>query len=202
MISHLQLSYGVATQAMQNERVSGDQWFVKKFSDAILVAVIDGLGHGKKAADSAKKIIEVLNTSQEEDTLFDIINRCHESLQGSRGAVLMLAKIQKNYEVTWMNVGNILGLHWIKKTQKKDVLLPQGGVVGFRLPLLRSESFIAHPGDMLIIATDGLKNHFIQDDFHHTSPQKVADEFFKKYRKLEDDALIFVLSWEGSDDEF
>lgn len=199
MISSFHLTYGVVSKALAGEVECGDQWLIKEFPDAILVAVADGLGHGKEAAVAAKKALAILNDSPDDLPLLDFIKNCHTGLQGTRGTVLSLVKIQKNYQVTWLGVGNIMGLHWGNPLSdtKPEELFSQGGVIGYLVPHLHAYQLTAGPGHSLILATDGLNPQFINEKpLYHQSSQSIADHLFQKYHNDKDDALILVIHWE------
>ena len=44
---------GVAAEVLEGQAESGDRHLVKSFIDGVLVAVVDGLGHGAGAASAA-----------------------------------------------------------------------------------------------------------------------------------------------------
>ena len=85
MIPTIPLTYGYFTQPLEGEIENGDQWLIKEMPDCVIVAVADGLGHGKEAAIAAKKAISVLDTySIADTTLINLMNSCHMELQGTR----------------------------------------------------------------------------------------------------------------------
>ena len=201
MISPYHFTYGVLSEAVPGEEDCGDQWLIKELPDAILVAVADGLGHGKEAAEASKAAMAVLEKTEPEQELLDIIQHCHTELQSTRGVVLGLAKIQKNYQVSWVGVGNIMGLHWSSPLMEaqSEGLYSQGGVVGYLLPHLRPFQFKVEPGHALIMATDGLTNQLMDEKpFYNQSAQEIADVLFQKYHHKKDDALILVIRWENN----
>ena len=73
MISSHHLTYSVFSEAVPGEEVCGDQWLIKEFPDALLVAVADGLGHGKEAAEASTAAMEVLKNIDPNWTLLEII---------------------------------------------------------------------------------------------------------------------------------
>src|SRR5437867_365164 len=46
--------WAVATLALEGERESGDLHLVQPVTDGVLIAVVDGLGHGEEAAAAAR----------------------------------------------------------------------------------------------------------------------------------------------------
>lgn len=77
-IDGLKLSVACATK--EGEQECGDAYLIKRYEDQVLIAVIDGLGHGNKAAKASKKAIELLGTVEEE-SLLNLIKYCHNGLK-------------------------------------------------------------------------------------------------------------------------
>ena len=75
------------TGAGRGERESGDRPVVQPFPDGVLVAVVDGLGHGKEAATAARMSTGVLARCAAE-TPTVLVRRCHQALGATRGVVL------------------------------------------------------------------------------------------------------------------
>src|SRR5436190_4048002 len=126
------LELGVATLALGGQTVSGDQHLVKSFADGILVAVIDGLGHGQEAAHAAKIAVNTLNTAADHASIITLIQRCHEALAKTRGVVMSLALFNElDRTITWAGVGNVTGvlLRAISATNPaQENILLRGGV--------------------------------------------------------------------------
>jgi negative regulator of sigma-B (phosphoserine phosphatase) len=203
------IEWGVAAQTMPGHDESGDQYLVQPFPNGVLVAVVDGLGHGDHAAAVAKTAVTTLKAYAHEP-IISLMKRCHENLRGSRGAVLSLASFNALKGImTWLGVGNVEGvlLHANSKAgpTHKSLLL-RGGVVGYRLPSLRDAILHISPGDILFFVTDGIRSGFvkeqIQDPFSQTldktkPPQQIADYILAQYGRGTDDALVLVARYNG-----
>lgn len=202
------IEWGVATRSLRGHAESGDQYLVKPFTNGVLVAVIDGLGHGDRAAEVSKTAVNTIKGYVHEPVI-SLMNRCHESLRGSRGVVLSLASFSNKGTVTWLGVGNVDGMilpQADKHTKHKSLLL-RGGVVGYRLPALRDQVVKLAPGDILIFITDGIRSGFvkneIQDPFSlkkldKTQPaQQLADTILTEYGRETDDAMVLVARYKG-----
>jgi serine phosphatase RsbU (regulator of sigma subunit) len=192
--------YAVASRAMAGERQSGDAALVCARGEGILVAVVDGLGHGEEAAAAAEVAIRTLReqTGQPVDLLFQ---RCHENLQTTRGAAIALATLETaSATVTWSGVGNVEGI-LVGPTQRgghrKQSLTNRGGVVGYRLPAVQASVFQISPGDLLIFATDGIDERFTSGEIPRGPPDRVARAILERHGKATDDALVLVLRWRG-----
>jgi phosphoserine phosphatase RsbX len=120
---------------------SGDLHFVRESPDGVLLAVIDGVGHGSPAADASRMAAETLASSADEDTV-SLVWRCHEALKHTRGAVMTMAFFcLRTATMTWVGVGNVESVWYhtdaTGHSRLKYALL-RGGVVGHRLPPMRA----------------------------------------------------------------
>lgn len=194
------LELGVATLALGGQTVSGDQHLVKSFPQGILVAVIDGLGHGREAAHAAKTAVATLEAASDYSSVITLIQRCHEALGQTRGVVMSLALFnEKDHTMTWAGVGNVDGV--ILRADQgtnpaQENILLRGGVVGFQIPQgLIAAVIPVLPGDLLIFATDGLDSNYAQGVPVNEAPQRIATRILALHGKGTDDALVLVARW-------
>ncbi len=201
------VEWGVAAQKLTGMNESGDQYFVESFYPggnsppaSILVSVVDGLGHGPKAAVVAKKTVATLEGHAHHPLTF-LLERCHKSLRGTRGVVMSLASFSANGNMTWLGVGNVEGvlLRGGASTvpKKNERLVLRGGIVGYRLPRLRPVTLSVDRGDLLVLATDGLRSAFTRVDDKRGSAQQIADRIFEQHHRGTDDALVLVARYVG-----
>lgn len=194
------IEWGVAVQAFSKQPESGDGYLVESYPRGVLVAVVDGLGHGPRAAVVAKTAVAALEGHAHE-TVDLLIKRCHQELLGTRGAVMSLAAFSARDEaMTWVGVGNVAGL-LLRADQKaarpREALLSRGGVVGYHLPSLYPAVLSIYPGDTLVFATDGLRSGFTGGVVLGDSPQEIADHLLETYGRSTDDALVLVARYVG-----
>jgi len=189
------IEWGVAARPLPGQTASGDLHLVKPLSKGVLLAAVDGLGHGDEATVAAQLAVTTLERNAEEPIL-SLFNRCHEALRQTRGVVLTLASLHpREATLSWLGVGNVEGrlLRADPKTnpQSESVLL-RGGVVGYQLPALRTSVEPISPGDLLIFATDGIRAGFAQGLALGDPPQQIADGILARHLKGNDDALVLV----------
>src|SRR6266566_8499309 len=84
------IEWGVATQALPGEAQSGDRHLVKPVGSTVLVAVVDGLGHGAEAGTAAQAAVAALERHATESPM-PLFERCHRALHGTRGVVMSVA---------------------------------------------------------------------------------------------------------------
>jgi negative regulator of sigma-B (phosphoserine phosphatase) len=194
------IEWGAAGLSVVKHSDSGDQYVVKVFPNGALTAVVDGLGHGHGAAVVAKTAAATLSLHASEPVAA-LLRRCHEALLRTRGVVMSLASFNALSEtMTWLGVGNVSGVLLRadpKASPPREMLLARGGVVGYRLPTLRSASHSLAPGDTLIFSTDGIRSGFTQNLVLNGAPQEIADRILAEYGRGTDDALALVVRYAG-----
>ena len=196
------IEWGVATLAHPGEAQSGDRHLVKPVGTSVLVAVVDGLGHGAEAATAAQAAVAALERHATESPV-PLIERCHRALHGTRGAVMSVALLgRSDRSMTWVGVGNVEGLllHGDGATRSRsgrESLVTRGGIVGSELPRLHPTVLPIAPGDLLIFATDGIREGFADGLSPEAAPQHLADQILARHGKGTDDALVLVARYLG-----
>lgn len=194
------IAWGVSARSIPGETVSGDLHVVVTFPERALVGVIDGLGHGADAAAAARIAAHTI-AAHAHDSVVPILTQCHEALRGTRGVVLSLAAFDgTDGTMTWLGVGNVEGvLFRADKTvvPAREGLLSRGGVVGYQLPPLRPVTIPIGLGDMLVLATDGIRSQFAEESPIGFDPEAAAQDIHAHYGKQTDDALVLVARYEG-----
>ena len=194
------IEYGVAKFVLPGQTESGDQHVVCCGQHAVLVAAIDGIGHGQEAARAAKTASSILREGVDEP-IFSLVEKCHERLRTSRGIVLSLASIDLAHGMmTWLGIGNVQGAlirAGASKGTAQEVLLLRAGVVGAQLPSLQAAVLPVSQGDTLIFATDGVRSNFFENLSALAAPQRAADRIMDHYHSGTDDALVVVARLTG-----
>jgi serine phosphatase RsbU (regulator of sigma subunit) len=192
------LEWGWAGSAL--ELVSGDLHVVVPHAGGALVALLDGLGHGTEAVAAARAAVPILEAHADEPVLA-LMQRCHEGLRRTRGAVISLASIDaRNSTLTWAGVGNVAGVlvranH--AAPQASEAIIARGGVVGYRLPPLHANTLRVAPGDTLIMATDGIRFGFTEGLAMALDPQVIAETILARFATGTDDAHVLVARYLG-----
>jgi len=194
------VEYGLAKHAHLDEGESGDLHMVCCNQTGVLIAVIDGIGHGEEAAEVAEIAGGLLRSSAEEPVI-SLVELCHEKLKGTRGVVLSLAFISPEQKMmTWIGVGNVQGVLLRADTKRgnaQESLLLRAGVVGSKLPYLQASVLPVSQGDTVVFATDGIQSDFSTGLSAWENPQRAADRILNKYRNRNDDALVLVARLTG-----
>jgi serine/threonine protein phosphatase PrpC len=191
------VAWNVAFRSMGSE--SGDQYLVSRTADGgVLVAVVDGLGHGPEAASAAKTAIAAIEAGPERELGARFL-RCHERLRDTRGVVLSLALFATG-SLTWLGVGNVDGVLLRRSASAPEQLLVRSGVVGRHLPSLELTRLPLARGDTLILATDGIQSRFAEEPGITFAPPPRAERILAEHGKDTDDALVLVVRYLGPED--
>lgn len=194
------LDWGAGGRPLPGERESGDLHVVAPFAGGVLVAVIDGLGHGEDAALSAAIAAAELERDPAAPPA-ELVGRCHTALRRSRGAVLSLACFNGEAgTLSWTGVGNVAGV-LVRAAPRgrpaRETLLTRNGVVGYRLPPLRVSMLQLDPGDTVALATDGIAGGFDLEPLLRVQPERAAADILDRHGKDTDDALVLVARYLG-----
>jgi phosphoserine phosphatase RsbX len=194
------VEWGVAERRMAGETLSGDLHLVKPLKDSVLVAVADGLGHGKAAAEAARLALETVEQCSHRP-LVQVLENCNQRLRRTRGAVMSLALFNAtDNSMAWAGVGNVAGV-LVRTTSRgkpaKEFLLLSNGVIGGRLPPLRAAALKIESGDTLVLATDGIRRGFEDGMVLFERPERTAEGILARDGLETDDALVLVATFQG-----
>jgi hypothetical protein len=195
------IDWDLAGRALEGHAESGDAHLVMPTSKGVLVVVVDGLGHGHDAAEAARVAIDTA-TRFAFEPLEDLVRRCHEDLRRTRGVAMSAALFPAEPgTMSWLGVGNVEGvIHRARpgSAPARESLVLRGGVVGYRIPVLRASSLTLSAGDTLILATDGIGTAFTDLSPTGRHPGTLAGEILQRYGKDSDDALVLVARFRGA----
>jgi len=196
------VSWAVAAAPFRNELVSGDRYLFHQTPSGVLIAAVDGTGHGVEAATAAQTAVATL-AAHALDSPIALLLRCHEDLKGTRGAVMTTAFIHfDDQTLTWLGVGNVEAMLFHRGHGhffKPDRLLLRNGIVGYRLPPIRAEVLPLKRLDTLILVTDGIDPAFDEGVNLDDDPKAIADDVLARHQTGDDDALVLVARYMGGE---
>jgi serine/threonine protein phosphatase PrpC len=194
-----ELEWAAAARAAARDAEPGDACLVKPVDDGVLIAVVDGLGHGPEAVQAAQRALKAIERSTQ--TLpAQLTVECHRALQATRGVVMGLAHIDAREDtLVWVGVGDVRALLCRVDpfgAPKYDALFTHNGVVGRTLPPLRPVTRSLAPGDTFIVTTDGIRGGFTPE-LRGVEPERVANALLERHAVATDDALVLVARYRG-----
>jgi len=189
------IEWGVASRALPGQPSSGDLNVVKPFPNGVLIAALDGIGHGEEAA-SATKVASAILEAHAEESVIALMRRCHEGLRTTRGVAMSIASFNVSEAlITWLGVGNVQGIllrRGMAGVAAEESLLLRAGVVGAQLPSLQAAVLPVSIGDTPILATDGIRGDFTRKLARNHPPQRTAESILARHGRATDDALVLV----------
>jgi len=192
--------WSVATRCRPGELTNGDLGVVELCHDGVLLAGIDGVGHGADAARAARRAGDIVRSESGED-LAALAMLCHAALRDTRGAALTLARLSTaKGEVTWLGIGNVEGRVISGEAPAagpKGSLALAAGVPGHELPRIRPETLTVRPGDVLILATDGIRATFADALDVSGSTAAIAARIMRTDYRRVDDAVVVAARYLG-----
>jgi len=202
-VSAALLDWAMASAPLPGGEELGDVCLVRELPGAAVVAVVDGLGHGQEAARAARQALELLERYIAEPPA-SALRRCHEGLRSTRGVVASVARFDAGRgTLTWIGVGNVMAVLQRSDARGRapqESLLLGRGVVGRQLPPLRAAMLDVRPGDVLAMATDGIRPDFAPGVRASAEPpQRIADRILAEHQTGTDEALVAVVRYRGVD---
>ena len=182
------------SRPLAGETESGDMQVVVPFSKGVLLAVIDGLGHGTEAAAAARVAAHTLQDNPSRGPA-EQIDRCHAALRGTRGAAMLVTSVSvADGVICWAGIGNVEG--WRLRGDKREAMISRAGVVGYQITAPRDRSEVLEPGDLVILATDGISSGFLQAVTSEADVDAIASAILEDHARAADDALVLVARYQ------
>jgi anti-sigma regulatory factor (Ser/Thr protein kinase) len=169
---------------------NGDAYFIKKYGDYAVVAVLDGIGHGDKANEASKIALRILE-DKFRDELEQIVLTMHRKLHGSRGCVIGIVRMNKEGEIEYLGVGNIRAQIYTPEMYKR--LVSFDGLLGSNIRTLRTDRLTLNKPCLVVLHSDGVSSFNFDDKRIVYRPvMEVAKEAFEQHKKSSDDATLLV----------
>lgn len=187
---NLSLQVACAARPMPGERACGDRAATWDDGEVVVIAVIDGLGHGPAAA-AAAEAAERYIADHRGEALTALLRGCDAALRGTRGAVMTVIRIRRrDGAAEYAGIGNVEA----RVIGAGDVpLIPTPGVVGMRLQAVRERRFTLQAGCTLVLFTDGISSRFRLAELHGRPATAIARDLLAAHAKDHDDAGCAVV---------
>lgn len=185
---------GVWTRPHPQEDRNGDAYFVSRRAGQMLIAVVDGLGHGEGAHEASRVAISVLAEWQGEG-LEEIFRTAHAALRPTRGAVMGACVLDRERgSFQYAGVGNIE----VRVFNAPEPVRPisNNGTLGARMDKVRVWSYPWAEGASVVLASDGVSASWDMNDYPgllQRSPQLLAGILMRDYGRDTDDATVLVV---------
>jgi len=185
---------GAVCLPIAGETECGDAWVVEQRDATVLVAVVDGLGHGHEAAVASTQALRVVGERADASPA-DIVQAAHGPLRATRGAAIAVAKIdRRSSEVQFAGIGNIAGS--ILGPTSTHSMASHSGIVGHQMRTVRQFAYTWPPRGYMVLHSDGLSARWRADAYPGLighDPAIVAAVLHRDFARTRDDATVLVI---------
>lgn len=183
---------GIYTRAYHDNSFNGDLIQVRTGETKTRWLHMDGLGHGREAAE----VVEGIGHFLDDETPVDgLMQRLSTRLQGTRGAVAMISEIDMvSRTMTICGVGDMVA-YLISSGEKKAISFSPG-VLGHAHRSLETFRFPFPDQALLITASDGLRRSMTLrtfPDLWRLHPQLIALVLGQVMGRHNDDRSVFTI---------
>jgi anti-sigma regulatory factor (Ser/Thr protein kinase) len=185
------LEVGAVSVPRAGEVVCGDAWAVATEQERPAVMVVDGLGHGLGAADAARLAVRTF-VAQSTLPPGALIAAIHDTLHGSRGAAVSVARIDGERGVmTYAGLGNVAGV--LAGGGEARHLVSGNGTAGHDAGRIHEFSYPWPADALLVMHSDGLGSRWRLDRYpglHERHPALVAGVLYRDWSRGRDDVTV------------
>jgi negative regulator of sigma-B (phosphoserine phosphatase) len=188
----VKLTVEYLTFPREGEQENGDAALVRPDDEGGMVAVIDALGHGARAAETAAVATAFLAEVDLAAGLRAVVEGLHVALRGTRGAAAMVLRFSAG-KVEGIGVGNVEARAHAAKVPV--VLTP--GVLGSQVSRLKVFEAKLRGKGRLAVFSDGVSRHLALDDLASLVTRDACRALMDRYRRPGDDATVLVTDFEA-----
>lgn len=183
----MSLALAHLTVPKDGEDDNGDAVVARQEDGWTLLAVVDGLGHGPKAAEAAQRATAVLRAAPVRGSLRGIMDAMHQVLRGTRGAAVMVVTVADG-RLEGCGVGNVE----LRCLEANLPVLHSPGVLGARVDQFRYFHAPLPPRGRLVCFSDGISSRAPFEQLRRLDPEAFCRAVMAAHRKPTDDATIAV----------
>ncbi|WP_072890918.1 SpoIIE family protein phosphatase [Ornithinibacillus halophilus] len=182
----------VYQKAKDGNKLCGDSYYYIETDDKFICVIADGLGSGTFARESSDAVIESIKRNYNKP-MKEMVKVCNQQLQGKRGVVLGIIKIDyhtKKY--SFVSVGNI-GMIAISKDLSKKRTIPNSGYLSGGKKDIKVVEEVLEKEMNFIMFSDGVTSTDLSNKFYqHQDVNDVIQSFIlqNKTPRKDDTTLI------------
>lgn len=188
------LQAAAVSVAVAGEARCGDGWGIEGTEAGPAVLVVDGLGHGEKAAEAAVAAVEAFRRTPAA-SLVAALETIHRALRPTRGAAVAIARPEgRPGALRYAGIGNVVGE--IAGGGRVRRLVSLAGTAGHEARTLRAFDYEWPEGALLIMHTDGLTARWELAGYPGLAgrhPGLVAGVLYRDFARGRDDATVVVV---------
>jgi negative regulator of sigma-B (phosphoserine phosphatase) len=172
----------------RGETANGDRALVRALDDGLLLAVIDGLGHGPDAERAALLAVATL-TAHPADGVISLLEATHRSLRGSRGCAATIV-LARGRSLSIVGVGNVATRVF---GGKPITHRPSPGIVGHSLGRnVRPLELSIDAPLRVVMTSDGVSQRYDESSLDGLGPEAACERLLAQHSVAHDDATALV----------
>jgi anti-sigma regulatory factor (Ser/Thr protein kinase) len=177
--------------AKEGEDVCGDAWSTRRTSDATLVLLADGIGHGPDAAHASREAVRAFEAGAERHPAA-VVERLHEVLRPTRGATIGVAEVGPR-TIRYAGLGNIAAA--VVTGDATRHLPSHNGTAGREARRIQEFDYPWPERGVLVMASDGLATRWDLGAYpgllsHH--PAIIAGVLYRDFGRGRDDVTVIA----------
>lgn len=188
--------YWYGTRPFEYEWLCGDAAFAVETPDGLLLGLIDGLGHGRKAAEVAAEMQQFFE-KHGELPLDELLRQAHEAFRGSQGAAVLLVRLFRSGELEQIGVGNVSCRIVSEMGAPGTMLLSKDGALGLRMRSTEMFKSRLQPGEGLLLYSDGISEDLIRSNYRlpMRNSSGLIETLIERFGKRHDDASVLYCTY-------
>ncbi|MGM8366585.1 SpoIIE family protein phosphatase [Virgibacillus sp. W0181] len=174
----------------------GDSYFYKETDNEFLCVLVDGLGSGEEAQESAEIVINIIKENIHV-TVDSLIKHSNRQLFGKRGVVLGILKLDFKAQIyTYSSIGNI-GIMTVTNTKKERNIPKSGYLSGYKRPFKVIRKNL-EPEMTFFMFSDGVLDKELSQDYFITQNVTKVTEMYaaQSKEKRDDDTTLIAMHYE------
>lgn len=191
----LPLRFGVVSTPAPGETVCGDSYFLHADGASARVGVVDGLGHGRFAAEASLAAIDVFRRTTRR-SLVDVLEEAHRALRPTRGAAVGLLDLELGTRAAeFAGIGNIGG-HLYDRSGARKSVVSHNGIVGHTLRKVQPFQYQWSAEGSAVLFSDGITTSFQPGAYRGIQarhPALLAALLARDHTRGRDDATVVVV---------
>lgn len=185
---------GGVSVAKTGEPVCGDAWHAHHRSDAVVVMLADGLGHGLPAAEAATAAVHAFDRRPHTGSA-NVLEAIHAALKHTRGAAAAVLDVSRpNRVIQFAGVGNIAASVLSNGTTRQAV--SHNGTLGHQARYFREYTYPWDAQSLAVAHSDGLVSHWSLDPYpglRTRHPTTIAAVLYRDFSRQRDDVTVVVI---------
>lgn len=183
---------GLFARALTDERYNGDHIYLRSRSQSLRWLHLDGLGHGQSAQEATSNLMGCLDDDFQAATVLKAVD---DRLHGSRGAVAILAEIDRpTKRLTLHGVGDMQA--YVIQDERLQRYSFSPGVLGKEFKLPTSVQIELASKAVVVTVSDGIRRSWDENSFpglFHQNTQMIAYVLGNIMGRISDDQSLFAV---------